>query len=238
MGMGRQLTVNPTKSSTYLLGIETSGGTCAAGLARNGQVIAEISANIKNIHSKMLAPFVDSLLKTAGLSAQDLSGVVVSAGPGSFTGLRIGYSVAKGLAHALNVPIIEVPTLDIWVYQAGWQPAPVLSVIDAHRSEIFCAVYQWKDHLPVRKTDYLLLTPEELSKIIEPETLIVGAASGKLNDLLTPCISKNSRFHQPAPSAPRVWALLALGTQKFNAAEFSNVPDCEPFYMRAFKGVT
>jgi len=226
-----------THESDILLGIETSGGTCAAGIARGGQVIAEVSANIKNIHSKMLAPFVDSLLKIAGLSARDLSGVAVSAGPGSFTGLRIGYSVAKGLAHALNVPIVEVPTLDIWVFQTGWQPTPVLSVIDAHRGEIFCAVYQWKDNLPERQTDYLLISPEKLSEMLSIDAIIVGAST-KIKDLVTPHIPGNFRFQQPSPSAPQVWALLALGAQKFAAAEFSDVANCEPFYMRAFKGVT
>ncbi|MEZ4762059.1 MAG: tRNA (adenosine(37)-N6)-threonylcarbamoyltransferase complex dimerization subunit type 1 TsaB [Calditrichia bacterium] len=139
------------KQPAYLLGIETSGITCAVGIANNDQLLIELAAGIKNIHSRVLSRFVNEAGQIAGIEAGDLAGVVVSAGPGSFTGLRIGYSVAKGVAHALQKPIIEVPTLDVWAYQTGAQSMPVLSVIDAHRGEIFAALFVEKQCVTSRK---------------------------------------------------------------------------------------
>lgn len=223
-------------SSTVLLGIESSGLTCAAGIFREGELLAEISANIKNIHSQKLAPFVEYVLQTANITAAELNAIVLSAGPGSFTGLRIGYSVAKGLAHALNIPIVEVPTLDIWAYQAGIQPQPVLSVIDAHRGEIFCALYYWEGLKLCRDRDYTLLSPQELPEFLSGTVILTGGDAEKLYPQLEKFLPAGSRILDPSPKAPQTWALLQLGLQKFRQNLISDMNSCEPLYMRAFKG--
>lgn len=219
-----------------LLGIESSGLTCAVAVSREGELLAEISAHIKNIHSQKLAPFVDYIIQTANIAKQDLNAVVLSAGPGSFTGLRIGYSVGKGLAHALNIPIIEVPTLDVWVYQAGFQPQPVMPVIDAHRGEIFCAVYRWEETNFRREDDYVLISPQELPQLLQTPVIVTGADAQKLQPQLEKFLPRGSRILNPSPKAPQTWALLQLGWQKFRQHQISDVNSCEPFYMRAFKG--
>lgn len=220
-----------------LLGIESSGSACGAGISRGGQLLGEISANIRNIHSRQLAPFVEYLLQTTGTAGKDLSAIVLSAGPGSFTGLRIGYSVAKGLAHALQIPIVEVPTLDLWAYQAGMQSLPVLPVIDAHRGEIFCAIYHWEEDELKRSGEYALITPPDLADFLSGAALLTGVDATSLYPSLESYLPPGSRWLHPSPASPQLWALLELGLQKYRQNLLSHSDSCEPLYLRTFKGV-
>lgn len=219
-----------------LLGIESSGAACGVGISSRGRLLGEISANIRNIHSQQLAPFVEYLLQTTRVEGKDLSAVVLSAGPGSFTGLRIGYSIAKGLAHALGIPIVEVPTLDVWAYQMGMQSLPVLPVIDAHRGEMFCALYDWQGEELKRSSEYVLLRPPDLPGFLSRATLLTGADATGLFPVLEPFLPPGSRRLHPSPGCPQLWALLELGLQKYRQNLLSQPDRCEPLYLRTFKG--
>ncbi|RMF58309.1 MAG: tRNA (adenosine(37)-N6)-threonylcarbamoyltransferase complex dimerization subunit type 1 TsaB [Calditrichaeota bacterium] len=234
--MNRKL-VNHTTAGIYLLGIETSSLTCGIGISRDDDLLGEISLNLKNIHSERLAPMLHVLLESLSLSPQTLSGIILSSGPGSFTGLRIGYSIAKGLATSLNIPIVEIPTLDVWAYQTGYQQKPVLVVIDAHRGEIFCAMYRWEREQMQKVHDYCLISPEELSEKISEPVWIVGGDGEKLAEMLLPFLPEGSRILRPRAPYLQMWALLKLGFVKYNEKHFSDVASCEPMYMRAFRGV-
>jgi len=221
----------------YLLGIETSGLTCMVALARENELLAQSSINQKNIHSRRLAVMIDQLLQNLSLSPQNISAIGLSAGPGSFTGLRIGYSVAKGLAHSLNIPIIEVPTLDIWAYQYGETHFPLVAVIDAHRQEIFCAEYRWESHELHRTSDYELIPLKSLSERIKKPTLFVGVDIPSLQDQIRKYCGDRAVFPFPPVIYPQGQALMKLAYQKYLSGKMSSAENCEPRYMRAFKGV-
>ena len=153
----------PAANGPIILGIETSGRTCAAGIWQNGTVLASLSYNIANVHSRLLSPTIESALQSTGLQISDLAALAVSAGPGSFTGLRIGFSIAKGIAHATGIPIIEVPTLDILAFQCGRQAQPIISLVDARRAELFSSRYAWKEGEFTRVGDYTLSIFEEIN---------------------------------------------------------------------------
>lgn len=221
-----------------LLGIETSGDTCAVGLSREGRPLLDIAANIRNIHSRELAPFVALALEKASLETRDISALVLSAGPGSFTGLRIGYSFAKGLAHALAAPIIEVPTLDVWAYHGGARKAAIVPLIDARRGEVFCAVYRWKKGRMVQESDYTRLPIAELNGFIPEKALLSGSDAARLFPELQPHLPRGAALLQPAPLSPPLWALLALGFEKYRDGRFADTQSCEPLYMRTFQGAT
>lgn len=227
----------PPKPS-ILLGLETSGDTCAVGLSRDGRLLLEIAVAIRNIHSRELAPFVALALEKASLETREISGLVLSAGPGSFTGLRIGYSFAKGLAHALSAPIIEVPTLDIWAYQSGARKAPVVPLIDARRGEVFCAIYRWKKGRLVQTSDYTRLPIANLSDFIPEKALLSGSDAARLFPELLPHLPRGAALLQPAPLSPPLWALLELGFEKYRSGRFADAQSCEPLYMRTFQGAT
>ena len=209
-------------------------GAC---ISQEDELFAQSILKVKNIHSRQLALLVEQLMDHLQLQYGDLAAVTVSAGPGSFTGLRIGYSLAKGFAHALNIPIIEVPTLDIWAFQHGQRDMPILSIIDAHRDEIFCCVYVWRAGKLSRQRVPRLVKLVDLKQILVEPTLIVGGDILTLKDQILDYGGKNAVIHLPIQSEPESWALLNLAYLKFLEGRYSNLESCEPLYMRAFKGV-
>ena len=226
------------QNTTDMLVIETSGVTCAAGIFRDGKPVAEMAAAIRNIHSQVLASFVKDLLRTARVGPESLKGIVLSAGPGSFTGLRIGYSVAKGVAHALGIALVTVPTLDIWAYQSGAQLLPVLSVSDARRGEIFAALYRWHAGSCERQGEYRLLRPEQLGELLAEPALLAGQDAIHLSVLLKAHLPADTRLLLPQPPSPQLWALAELGLRKYRLGEVADIYTCEPLYIRTFKGVS
>lgn len=220
-----------------LLGLETSGLTSGVYLSLNNQLLAEMSLNVRNIHSRGIALFIEQVLKLTEIGYDQISAVVISAGPGSFTGLRIGYSVAKGLLHALQKPLIEVPTLDVWAYQQGRLNVPVFSFIDAHRQEIFYAFYRWEDQTLKRESDYQIMPFDELTKQITEKTFFVGPDVVRWRIPLQNLLGERALFAYPIQQQLQGWALLQLGYEKFMAGQFSDLHSCEPMYLRPFKGI-
>ncbi len=226
------------KSSTvYLLGLETSGISSLVALSRGEQLLGHILLNIRNIHSRLLAPMVHQLLKYTGIPLSRINGICLSAGPGSFTGLRIGYSLAKGLAHSLHIPVVEIPTLDVWAYQHGATHRPVLAVIDAHREEVFVRKYRWEGETLRAETDSRVLPIARLPELIHEPTEVVGGDLLKLADKIRQAVGEMAIFPAPLSTEPFPSALMALGYQRFSRQEFCDIATCEPRYLRAFRGV-
>ncbi len=225
------------KTPVYILSLETSGFTSAVALSLEDRLLGQISLNIKNIHSRRLALLSRQLLEHAGVHYPDLSAIAISAGPGSFTGLRIGYSLAKGLAHSLDIPILEVPTLDIWAYQQGATTLPVISAIDAHRGELFVARYHWEANEMIKDGQEELVKMEQLNEVTNGTVLFVGGALEKLQDEIRAAAGENAVFPFPRRIEPENRAIIQLAYKKFLRREFSAVENCEPGYLRSFKGV-
>ncbi len=131
-----------------ILGIETASVVCGAALVRDGAVIGESQRIAPQIHSEMLLSLIDGLLRSAGVPVRELDGIACSIGPGSFTGLRIGLSTAKGLAFAADLPLVAVPTLEALALRAVrdgrlLSGGRVLAALDARRDEVFAALFSW-----------------------------------------------------------------------------------------------
>ncbi len=219
-----------------LLNIETSGLTCGVSISRGDQLLATLLMNEKNIHSRKLGVFVHHLLRETEIKPADISAIAVSAGPGSFTGLRIGFSFAKGMAQALNIPILPVPTLSIWAYQLGMRSEAILPIIDARREEIFIARYYYNTDGFQEVESPTLISLNALSTWIEKEPCILtGVDAQRLERKLQSVIG-----HVPlvwsAPH-PQLWALATLGYRAYQAGNWNSLTEVEPLYMRAFKGV-
>lgn len=220
-----------------LLALETSGVTSGVYISQNQEMIGQITLHQKNIHSRRLSLSLKQLLDHLQLSLRDINAIIVSAGPGSFTGLRIGYSFAKGMAHATNLPIIEVPTLDIWAYQLGQTEVPVFSFINAHREEIFYAHYRWQEKQMNRKGNYNIISFKSLPEVITKETIITGGDLDQFQEKFKAYLGENAIIPHPLPRQPQGWALLEIGFEKFRAGNMSDTETCEPLYLRSFKGM-
>jgi tRNA threonylcarbamoyladenosine biosynthesis protein TsaB len=153
-----------------VLAIDTAGAALSAALSTpGGTFLAEVQGGAR--HSELLMELVDSLLKTAGIKPAGLDAAVCMKGPGSFTGLRIGYAAAKGLSLSLGIPLLAVPTLDCMAFPHAAWPGPVLPVIDAKKGCFFAAFYRGGRRL----TGFLDADPETLAGLAADFSASAGA---------------------------------------------------------------
>ena len=219
-----------------LLGIETATDVCSVALLDGEALLAEASVFVRRSHAARLTPLIQELLAHTGRSPAALSAIAVSAGPGSFTGLRIGASTAKGLALAADAALVAIPTLDA-LAQAAWpapDPTPVLVTLPSRRGEVYGALYRpdVAGLVHTHQTEALALDeiedwlPQEHTiRLLGPGTPRVLEAAEKAG------LSHTFDVLDAAPSATRI---ARLGRQKMEAGATENVAAWEPFYLKAF----
>ncbi len=220
--------------SDRILLIETSTALCSVALAEEGRITASRESVEPRAHAVLTAPFVQQVLGERGLRAADLDAVCVSAGPGSYTGLRVGVSTAKGVCFAAGVPLLSVGTLDVLVAQAaadGLLPAGcryVIPMIDARRMEVYTAVFtpdgQRLTEVEPRVVDAESFRQERAAGPV----LFIGDGAGKCSEALA---GPDAHFVQVCPRAA---AMLAPAMQEFKAGHFRDVAYFEPFYLKDF----
>jgi tRNA threonylcarbamoyladenosine biosynthesis protein TsaB len=216
-----------------ILQIETATQACSAAISRDGVTIAVKELVAQNIHAGSLTLFIEEVVKTSGITYADLDAIAVSKGPGSYTGLRIGVSTAKGLCFALDKPLIGIDTLkmmaDGFLQVNPGYTGLVCPMIDARRLEVFTALYD---------AEGLVLSPVE-AKIIDSasyenelslgQITFIGDGAAKCSGLIT---SDNARFsdvnYNSASNMSRIACTL------FDAAAFEDVAYFEPFYLKDF----
>ena len=126
-----------------ILGIDSSGLVASAAVTVDGLLVAEFTVNNKQTHSQTLLPMIDQVVIMSGIALKELDGIAVSEGPGSFTGLRIGSSTAKGMALALKKPVIPVPTLEGLAYRLACADGVICPLMDARRNQVYTGVYRF-----------------------------------------------------------------------------------------------
>jgi len=217
----------------HLLAIETSTEICSVALGKDNECVAVVEDNRENSHAEKILLFVEQVLKQSGLKMNELDAVCISDGPGSYTGLRIGTSSAKGLCDALYIPLIAVSTLQSMAYGAREQLPDYkqyIPMIDARRMEVYTAIYnQYLD--PVEKITNLILDENAYSDfLLKDKVVFSGNGVGKA----VPILSKHSNaiFCNTKTSARY---LLALGYRKFIEQNFADIAYFEPFYLKEFQ---
>ncbi len=218
-----------------LLAIETSTKVCSVALQQDGKVLGLAELYLEKSHGEQLQILVSHICKQSGFSLQDLDGVAVSKGPGSYTGLRIGVSTAKGLCYALDKPLLAINTLEALALQAApWAKSDTLlcPMLDARRMEVYCAVFdsQMQEVLP---TEAKILDEKAFEELLErQEVLFIGDAVGKTKALLAH--QAKARFVENIyPSAKQI-ALLA--EVRYQAQAFEDTAYFEPYYLKDFIG--
>ncbi len=217
-----------------LLCIETATNVCSVALGKDGKIIAEKTAPTGQNHAKMLTVLIDELFAESEYKMKDLSGVAISQGPGSYTGLRIGTSVAKGICYALNIPLIAVNTLQSLAnFAAPNSTALRCAMIDARRMEVYTQLF---DHnlTPLTEIEAKILDEtsfqEELAK---KEIRFAGDGVAKFADI---CQSPNSTFKtDEICSATK---MLPLAEKAFLKEDFVDVAYFTPFYLKKYQVTT
>lgn len=217
-----------------LILIETSTALCSTALAVDGKVVSYRSSDAPRAHASKCAAFIAEMLSETGCKVSDCDAVCVSAGPGSYTGLRVGVSTAKGLCFAGNVPLIAVGTLDVLVQQAfedGLVPrncARIVPMIDARRMEVYSAVYDAEGRRLTEVSPKVVAEGDYPSELSEGPVLFVGDGAQKCESVLA---CGNARFAQVYPKAS---AMTKPALRELEAGNFQDIAYFEPFYLKQF----
>lgn len=215
-----------------LLAIDTA--THIAGIALYDQdgLHAEQTWRTMDNHSVELMPYIVHACEQQGLVPAALQAIAVSLGPGSFTGLRVGLSIAKGLALALRLPVLGIPTLDATAYAHSRESLPVCAVVPAGRGRWCIGFYGTIAGTWQRTSDYILLSTEALSTAILQPTLICGEIYPQLASLLRQAAPERAIVASPASSARRTGYLAELAWQRFLAADYDDLVSLGPIYLQ------
>lgn len=223
-----------------ILSIETGTDICSVALSNDGELMALRESSEGRDHAKKVAIFVDELLKETGVQPADLDAIAVGKGPGSYTGLRIGVSFAKGMCYALNIPLISVGSLDALVqvarddYDAGivdvededWNRATLCPMVDARRMEVYTQLFNTNGASQSDVTAEIVTSETFADVRTNGKLVIFGNGAEKCCEVLPDAL-----YISITPSAR---GIVALAEQAFNNNQFEDIAYFEPFYLKDF----
>ena len=212
-----------------ILSLETATTNCSVALASDGKVVASRSINSGYSHSEKINVFIQEVIAQAGVTLKDLQAVAVSSGPGSYTGLRIGISTAKGLCYALDIPLIAVNTLDAMAqgFNAG-KDELIVPMIDARRMEVYSAVYD-SEKKRVSEIEAIVVDDQYYSNFrSEKKLVLAGDGADKCQALF----QNESSIIIQTSFVPQAEFMAELAEQKFQNSDIENVALFEPFYLK------
>lgn len=226
---------------SLILGIETGTDVCSVSLARAGRLIALRESGDGHDHARRLATYIDEVLRSNDLTPEDLSAVAVSSGPGSYTGLRIGVSTAKGLCYGLGIPLIAVGSLESLArvaaedHEAGIlniadeKTALLCPMIDARRMEVYAQIFNLRIE-PQNEVGAYIVDPGSFAEFRRDgrEFVIFGSGAAKCADVLS---GREVRFAEVVPSAR---GLVGPAFAAFEAGRFEDIAYFEPLYLKDF----
>jgi tRNA threonylcarbamoyladenosine biosynthesis protein TsaB len=214
-----------------ILNLETATTNCSVSIAENGTLLALKEFDSADYsHAEQLHVFIEEALQLASLNLTDIKAIAVSKGPGSYTGLRIGVSAAKGLCFALDLALIAIPTLESMASQAKMNDVDfIIPVLDARRMEVYSCVFN-ESLEEIRATKAEIIDEDSFRKYAEKgKVLILGNGAQKCKETLT-----NSNFSFDTTAVPSAKEMAALSYERFKVSNFEDVAYFEPYYLKDF----
>lgn len=213
-----------------ILNLETATTNCSVSISKDGKTIAIKEDNDKSYsHAERLHVYIDDVLKEANIKSKDLNGIAVSKGPGSYTGLRIGVSAAKGLCFALDKPLISIPTLDALAHQVEIDDGVIVSMLDARRMEVYSAIYDL-DYKQIRETQAQILDEASFNDYLERQKVyFIGNGVEKTKTLIH---HPNAVFVEEKLPSANDMSMLAYN--KYKISDTEDVAYFEPYYLKDF----
>lgn len=218
-----------------ILGIDTSTDICGVALTEDKTLITEFRSNIKRAHAEKIIHAIDRVLSDVQLKPDEIDGVAISIGPGSFTGLRIGLAAVKGLALATNLPVVSVPSLDVLALQAFYWQEQICPLVKAQADEAYAALYHFQNGQLIYDSDYQLVTLDSLHDLINQKTLIINVGMKNLPDYINDELAKLVVVAPPEFSMTSGYTVAILGFDKFIRQDIEDIETLEPFYLKDFK---
>ena len=222
-----------------LLSLETSTQSCSAALHDDGVLVSSKVIETPRSAASQLAVMIDEVFHDANRKPQELKGVIVAAGPGSYTGLRIGVATAKGLCYALNIPIVSVNTLELMAFQFLETDAVkkyiqndnviLCPMLDARRMEVYCALLDHKLNY-IEQVQAKVIDEESFKDMMESTPIFFfGDGADKCKDII-----KHPNAHFSSGLIPLASSLGEIGYKKWKAGEYEDLVSFEPFYLKDF----
>ena len=217
----------------YILNIETATKNCSVALAKEGKtILCKEIAEEGYSHAERLHVFIEEIIKEVGITFQDLIAIAVSQGPGSYTGLRIGVSAAKGLCFALDIPLIAVDTLQVLASQATVSSGLIIPMLDARRMEVYSAIFT-PNYEKQRAVQAEIITENSFEEL--QETLyFVGDCAEKCKTVLT----KENYIFLDEIKYPSAKEMSGLSFEKYKIIDTVDVAYFEPYYLKDFMVTT
>ena len=213
------------------LAIDTSTDFCSIGLSRQGEIIAELTWHSEQNHTVELVPSLERLLKQTNANIESLKAIFVAKGPGSFNGLRVGMSTAKGLAFAFCIPLIGISSLEIEAYPFALTKLPVCALHNAGRGELAAAVYQLKDSWRCLTPDHIT-TVDTLIRQTKRKTIFCGEIPTSVIEELKKKLERYAIIPEAAARLRRACYLSELGWQRLDKGQVDDAASLQPLYLR------
>jgi len=216
--------------SSFILNIETSTTNCSVSLSKEGETfVLKEDYNDNYSHAERLHVYIDEVLKSSKMALRDLDAISISKGPGSYTGLRIGVSAAKGLCYSLDKPLISVATLEALSHQIKIESGVIVTMLDARRMEVYSTIFD-SEHKQVRDTQAQILDKNSFAKFLEKgKVYFIGNGVEKTKALIK---HPNAVFIENKLPSANEMSLLAYNKYKKNDTE--DVAYFEPYYLKDF----
>ncbi|MBK5252400.1 MAG: tRNA (adenosine(37)-N6)-threonylcarbamoyltransferase complex dimerization subunit type 1 TsaB [Peptostreptococcaceae bacterium] len=218
-----------------ILAFETSGRAASVAVMKDKRIIGEMTVSTKLNHSEKLMPMIDELLEKTEISIKDIDALAVGVGPGSFTGIRIGVSTAKGLALALDIPIAAVSSLRALAYNGIYSDMLVCPIIDARRNQVYSGVFRWEAAELVEVLNEDVYNFKELLFVLKNRNcpiLFLGEDAYKFKEQMKEVLGENGILAMPQANFPRAAAVAGMAIKKIDEKDLENAFTLMPVYLR------
>lgn len=218
-----------------ILALDSSGVVATVAIVEEDKVLCEYTVDYKKTHSQTLLPMVEQIASMTDTKLENMDAIAISAGPGSFTGLRIGAATAKGLALSINKPLISIPTLEALAYNMFETEAIICPIMDARRSQVYTGCYEWREHefcvILEQRAMTIQETVEEMKKT-DRNVIFLGDAVPVHKFAIQDALGEKAVFAPMHLCKQRASAVGALAVQYYIQKKIMNADEFEPVYLR------
>ncbi|MBT5871812.1 MAG: tRNA (adenosine(37)-N6)-threonylcarbamoyltransferase complex dimerization subunit type 1 TsaB [Candidatus Latescibacteria bacterium] len=214
-----------------LIALETSSSSAGLAVTEGKAILVESSLQMGSVYAEQLPVMLERGLKDAGLKISQIGGIAISIGPGSYTGLRVGLSLAKGLAFSTGKPLVAVPTLDAVAFGSPYCPYPIHAILDARHQKIYTAEFDMSQGNLQRKSRDIATTVDKLSENINGPALLLGPGALTYGEQLRANLGERAHFTSSG-SDLRASSIAALGLEYLERGEQASLYEIEPTYLR------
>lgn len=215
-----------------ILGLDSSQERLNLAIIEENKVLAESSREAKGILTEIILSEIDKTLKEAELTLSQLSGLATSIGPGSYTGLRVGLSVAKALAWSNKLPLIAVPTFEVIAFQSAERKSIVAVITQARQGEILGCLFEFKKSIPVQKGEYFVCSLDKLRQLIPAGTMVTRIGEKPEEEILKKSLQDREILTKSEITIPRGSSVAKLGLERLKAGQTADPKSIEPIYLQ------